>query len=498
MRQLQKTNKIGIWGFGLVGKSVAHYFNTINDQINNNTYTLQVFDQRTLTKQEREYCDQYAISIASTIEDFLENNDTIIPSPGIDLNGYYEQYSHKWLPELDLFHSYWNKNWNKKSIAITGSVGKTSVTTLLSRILEQADKKIVTGGNIGIPCLNFIAEQIKQQQVIEQQQTGQKQKVIDYAILEISSYQLEYAQKYAPDVGIMTNCSPNHLDRHKTEENYLKAKLNLFVRQTDKQFAILPLFYRDYIRTFFCLRSICVWFSDSKPSDQVLALLSESEKLFYIHDGFIWLYDNIFHEASGHDKFHKKLLSLSECPSITFDQNWLIIIATCHILNQDMNTITSYMHNLSVPAHRLEKCGLVNGIAIYNDSKSTTMLSTIAAVNQLKDKPILLILGGLSKGVDRKSLIDFCKDRVKKIYCFGAESKELVGFCHDLSLCVSVPVSTDIQALEDIVSLALAEAELGDQLLFSPAGSSFDLFKDYQERGDAFKKIIGKLQVQDL
>jgi UDP-N-acetylmuramoylalanine--D-glutamate ligase len=162
-----------------------------------------------------------------------------------------------------------------------------------------------------------------------------------------------------------------------------------------------------------------------------------------------------------------------------------------YILDIPVATLPEIATKLAIPEHRLEKCpSRSTNITIYNDSKATTPASTLAAVNQLQQKhkgPIRLILGGLSKGVDRAPFIQQLKNKVAKVYCFGAEGEQLAFWCAQQQ----IPVE-NCARLEEIVALSLDQAAPGDQLLFSPAGNSYDLFKDYAHRGTVFKKLVAE------
>jgi UDP-N-acetylmuramoylalanine--D-glutamate ligase len=150
-----------------------------------------------------------------------------------------------------------------------------------------------------------------------------------------------------------------------------------------------------------------------------------------------------------------------------------------------LTTITQTAQHITLPEHRLELVTSYSGISIFNDSKATTPASTLAAVHTLQDKPIILLLGGLSKGIDRRPFIEQLKNKVHSIVCFGKEAEQLKSWC-DTSEIPAYCFST----LEEAASKALTLAQNNTYILFSPAGSSFDLFKDYQERGTYFKNFV--------
>lgn len=490
LADIQANALIGVWGLGVVGRSVitflVHNKNSFSDT------KIEIFDKRPLTESEISWCNNNDVAIAHDIHQFLEHNDTIIISPGVNIDAIYEQYVHKWVSELDLFGHYCTRS----LISITGTVGKTSITTLLSDLLLASGKKVAVGGNIGIACLDLITKQ--ELETPKKQKLNQHQKQystsMEYVVLEVSSFQLAYTRCYAPDIAVLTNFSPNHIDWHNTQAAYFKAKLKQFVHQKVGQKALIPFALKKKIDTTCALKSMCYFFAPTKPTEQELTELKTGETLFYLDNKTIYtltrsspITDRSDTHAHAHNYAYTPLLSIADLPAITFDCNWLIICSVLSIIGFDCATLPGLTHMLTVPEHRLEKCAHTNNVTIYNDSKATTIASTLAAVNQLQPHPLLLILGGLSKGVDRAPLCEQLKGKVKKVYTFGAESAHLKNMCEQYK----VPAE-QCESLEEVVKKSIDDSVSGDQILFSPAGSSFDLFKDYAHRGNVFKELVKK------
>jgi UDP-N-acetylmuramoylalanine-D-glutamate ligase len=173
-------------------------------------------------------------------------------------------------------------------------------------------------------------------------------------------------------------------------------------------------------------------------------------------------------------------------PPLSYQQNWLVILAASDMLGLLNKADQSFsLPDLTLPQHRLDKIPTKKGITFYNDSKSTIIESTLAAVNHLKDQRIHLLLGGLSKGVDRTAYIPQFKDKVASITCFGAESETLYKAC----IAANIPALKD-QTLQGAFNQCTTRAQPGDTVLLSPAGSSYDLYKIYTERGDDFVKLV--------
>lgn len=407
--------KVGIWGFGAVGKSVLSFVSQF-------PCTVSVCDKRELDELEKALLEGHnARFIPDTLlQQFLEAHDIIIPSPGIPLTAYHD-FHEKFVHEVDLFAS----QLKKPTIAITGSVGKTTTVKLLTHLLNKLGIKALAAGNVGLPLLDAVAQQDQ----------------YDMFVLELSSFQLQYQQLFAPDIAVLTNFYPNHLDHHLDTQEYLEAKGQLFLHQKPEQIAIVPLSFMDLFWNFM---------AGQKTS---------------------WI---------GIDSNVNRTKELSD---ITCHENWQLIIDVLEHLNLSTDNLKELCKDFSPLADRVELVATVNGVAFYNDSKSTLSISTLKAVERF-DKPILF-LGGLSKGVDRSILIKELVEKVKQIICFGKEAEQLHTFCATENI-----KSSAYETLELAFDYCINSVQSGDVVLFSPAGSSYDLFKNYNERGKIFKELV--------
>lgn len=444
-----KNKKVGVWGLGVVGTSAVSY-------LASKECSIEVLESRDLNTNE---CTFLANNQAKPVDhddisDFLHNNDNIIPSPGIDLR-HYKKYQNKWLSELDLFAD----EWHKPIIAITGTAGKTTVTSLLSQLLTYHGASIATGGNIGTGMLDLL-------------KVG-----ADLALLEVSSFQLELCKTFAPKLAIWTNFTENHLDRHDTIDEYFTAKCNIFANQHNGDKALLPLSIAPRIHA---PDKTIYFFSPTRPTESELVHARPAAGVFYLDgDTIIFMRRNTI----------STIFNLKNVPAITFNENWLVICAALHLLKKPLDIITQCSNQLTMPEHRLEKVATINDVTFYNDSKSTTPQSTTAAIQQLKDAPIKLFLGGISKGINRRPLIELIKNDVSHIYCFGTEARQLQRMCVDFDISSSCS-----STLERSFTLCTQRMQPGDTVLFSPAGASFDLFKNYKERGAVFKTLVHQLK----
>lgn len=441
--------KIGIWGFGIVGKSALRFF-AQHDAV------ITILEQKMLSAEERALIEQHGVQLLQcTPDEFFAQNDYVLASPGIDLRPYL-QYRDKFLTELDIFQQFFKKPY----IGITGTIGKTTVTTLITQALEQAELSVAAGGNIGLGMLDLL-----------------KQHDVNYAVLELSSFQLEYAQNCKPAIAIITNLYPNHLDRHHTLTEYGKAKLQLIAHQQSNQHAIINVELRELIKTTFAdtYAQRTMWYvSDTSPSNALLDTLMPHEYLIWSENNSIVL---------QHNGVQTPLKQYGTIPTTSFALNWLFVAATLQILGKPVQL--SHLAECSQQEHRTEYVATVNGIAFYNDSKATIPHATIAAVHKLKSAPIILLLGGLSKGVDRTALLSELAGNVKQVICFGDEARQL----HEAAQQYNVS-SSAYKKLEDAFNAATLVAQPCDIVLLSPGGSSFDLFKDYKERGNRFKELV--------
>ncbi len=483
--------KIGIWGFGVVGKSVLAYCAQQRSLLG--IVDVIIWDDRLLDQDERALLTQHGSIFApdvQSIDEFLSCSDVIIVSPGINTHEH-EIYSHKFVCELDLFA----RAVTIPTIAITGTVGKTTTTELIAFWLSHAKDRVPTnfdcqipvrpvansrialGGNIGYGMLDLISSTVN----------------YDVAVLELSSFQLEKSHVFAPTIAIWTNLYPNHLDRHATLDEYIAAKLQLFCHQSNNDIAILslPLLAHEHIvKTLKKTRSHKVFVSVRSLSAQEWAHeLIQDATVFYVENNKLLV-------RAGRSFDEQYIYDCTNLPSISLLENWLTVLATLYICGKDLSIITqeqwqelqkasseTTLMPRAMLEHRIELVTNYRNIDFYNDSKSTVIEATIAAISRLSEKgrPIVLILGGLAKGVDRTPLLQFIDAAryIKKVYCFGDSWRATPNMAYH-------------ESLATIVADIFEHMSPGDQVLFSPSGASYDLFKHYKHRGDVFKELVMK------
>ncbi len=439
--------KIGIWGFGVVGQSALTYF----DQ--ENVASIQILDSKQLSLPTTKTQTMTILQNEESIQDFLKNNDFILASPGIKLHDYQNKFAHKFINELDILQ----EQATCSVIAITGTVGKTSITHLLEKIIKHSNQNTIAAGNIGYPMLSLLSNPK------------------EIAIIELSSFQLQPIRSFAPDLAIFTNFFANHLDHHQSIEEYFTAKCNILKHQHENQFSLIPLDLVNEIGQITRPKNNWIFFNATKPSADILDQYID-HKIYYLENKIIY---------KTHQGIKNQIFDCNSLPPLTFDTNWLVIIAACDIYKIDLATIAPIVQNLALPDHRVQKVGSWQGSNFYNDSKATVWQATLQAVQSMGNKPIKLFVGGLSKGADRTPLFQALAGKNIEIYAFGKEADQLAELCLQFSIKHSSHPTLDSAWIACINNLTTPH-----EILFSPGGSSFDLFADYKARGDYFSCLV--------
>lgn len=385
------------------------------------------------------------------------NSDLIIISPGVQTNiSILKKAAKKGIPvwgEIELGYQI-VKDFNCKIIAVTGSNGKSTTATLIYHILKKAGKNAILGGNIGHAFTSFQIEK----------------DIYDFIVLEISSFQLDTIFEFKPDISIILNVTPDHLDRYKNFNNYVKSKSKILSNQTENELIILN--YDD---------SICKniangfgvqkeFFSLNKPINQ--NILVENNQ-------FIIQYPNQ----------PKIKISFEDLPVMGLHNvsNISASVIACHHCGLNSNEISDGILTFSGLKHRLEPIISIKGINFINDSKATNGASVKTALQAL-NAPINLIMGGSSKNEDFSPLRLYIKENIRNLVVFGQTKDILYKTFSDV-------VKTYIVGnLKNATKKAFEIANKGDYVLLSPGCASYDMFKNFEERGRKFKEIVLNLQ----
>ncbi len=443
-----KNKKIGIWGFGKVG---ASYLSLLQ----NHAASITILDKKNTQHTIASHI-QFRIQTPEEISSLFENNDYIFMSPGINVSAY-AKYAQKCITELDIFPHLWKKF----TIAITGSLGKTTITSLSAQILEKYGLHAQAIGNIGYPMLEF----------------AQHQKNTDIAVLELSSFQLMHAKNFAPDIAIWTNLYENHLDYHSSFHEYAQAKKNICAEQTASQTAIIHADLSTYIQN---AHQKIHWICNSKK--QALDLLLQNSA------HFSWYIDEEKNITLLHNNISTSYCNLNDLSSITFPENWLIICAMLYAKNINPTSLPEHINAILLPEHRLHMMACIGNKTFYNDSKSTVWQATSKALQTLSDQRTIIFFGGISKGVDRTPFFALLNPKIHSIYAFGKEADQIqkISTLHNIS-CKA------FATLEEAFDNCIQEP-FACNILFSPGGASYDLFENFEHRGTYFQSLVQNYQ----
>ena len=339
-------------------------------------------------------------------------------------------------------------------VAITGSNGKTTTTTLAGEIMTAGGLAALVGGNIGTPAI-ALAERATPETVI---------------VLEISSFQLETIHTFRPKVAVVLNVTPDHLDRHRTFDAYVNAKARIFENQQASDFAVLNADDPTCVTMAGRTKAQVFWFSRQK----------EVERGAWVRDGNV-----LFRDRSG----QKEILQVSEIPLKGAHNLENVLAAVCAgaLMGCAPVKIRQAVQGFKAVEHRLEFVATVRGVDYYNDSKATNVDATIKALESFPAN-IHLILGGKDKGSDYTVLNDLLRQRVKRVYTIGAAAAKIES--QIVSAKSGGPELVHAETLENAVRKAHAAAVAGDVVLLAPACASFDQFKNYEHRGQVFKEIV--------
>ena len=343
-------------------------------------------------------------------------------------------------------------------VAITGSNGKTTTTTLAGEILAAGGLPVAVGGNIGTPAISLV-------------EGASRETVI---VLEVSSFQLETIQTFRPKIAVILNITPDHLDRHRTFQTYVDAKARIFENQQPGDFAVLnqddPTCRTLRDRT----RAEVFWFSRKQ----------EVQNGAWVRDGRI-----LFRDSNG----QREILLVSEIPlkGLHNVENVLAGVCAGALMGCEPAKIRKAIQEFKAVEHRLEYVATIKGVEYFNDSKATNVDATIKALESFP-KNIHLILGGKDKGSDYTVLNHLLRERVKRVYTIGAAAEKIE------SQIKGAAETVHAETLDNAIRRAAAVAQPGDIVLLAPACASFDQFQSYNHRGRVFKEVVHGLELQHV
>jgi UDP-N-acetylmuramoylalanine--D-glutamate ligase len=386
----------------------------------------------------------------------FRRQDLIVVSPGVPLDTpELVQVKHFGLPvigELELAARFLKG----KTLAVTGSNGKTTTTTLLGEILAAGGLPTLVGGNIGVPVIALIDSSTDE----------------TWSVLEVSSFQLETTEKFRPNIAVILNITPDHLDRHGSFENYIRAKELIFAAQTPEDYLVLNADNTPCVEAPLRAKSQVYWFSIEHP----------------VSPG-AWLEDGWVVYRSVHQGTVEQVMPLSAIPlkGAHNVENVLAAVCAARLAGVPADAIRSAIEKFKAVEHRLEYVATRNGVEFYNDSKATNVDATAKAVASFSSG-IHLILGGKDKGSPYTVLADLLRERVTAVYTIGAAAPKIEK---DLRGVVSIH---SCETLDKAVAAAASAAHAGEVVVLAPACSSYDQFENYEQRGRVFKELVDALR----
>lgn len=385
--------------------------------------------------------------------------DLLILSPGIDpkipLVQKAKQVGLKITGEFEYASSYCKA----PIVAITGTNGKTTTTTLVGEIMRRYNPKTYLVGNIGYAFSETVLEIPKE----------------GIVVAEVSSFQLETVQTFHPKISALLNITPDHLNRHETMENYCQAKYQIFINQNEQDFAVINSKDTYYRETKAHVKGQAIEFSLSKIP----------RKGAYLKDNL--LCENIF-------GIENSLCSVEELPikGTHNVENALAAIAICTAFGLPKETIREGLIHFKGVEHRTEYVTTKRGVDFFNDSKATNPDAAIAGLIGLSSlrKPIRLIAGGMDKKISLMDWVQLFNDYVEKVYLIGETKEQIVKDCLE----IGYEAFETFQTLEEATLAAYKDSEAGECILLSPGCASWDMFESYEVRGRLFKELVQKLE----
>jgi UDP-N-acetylmuramoylalanine--D-glutamate ligase len=406
------------------------------------------------------------LSLGGHPESLFGNADLIVLSPGVPVDLPALEAGRRAGVEIISEPELAGRFMRGRMIGVTGSNGKTTVTTLVGELMRAAGAEVIVGGNIGTPLSNLVEKSTEK----------------SWLVAELSSFQLEMINSLRVNVAVITNITPDHLDRHGTFENYVRAKHRIFLNQQEGDKAVLN-------------------GQDQGIADMVEKLGAPSDRVYFSSSGRQTLSGaaGIFVEGGrvyttmmADDRGETEVIKLDEIPlpGMHNVENVMSALAATfcamHATAKDLPALREAVKRFKGVEHRIEYVAEIDGIKFFNDSKATNVDSTVKALEAF-EKNIIVILGGKDKGSNYSPLAPLIRERVKLVILIGAASDKIAE---------QVEGSGTIRrarSMQEAVLIAMESATSGDTVLLAPACASFDMFDNFEHRGRVFKEAVYEL-----
>ena len=441
-----KGKKVLVLGLARTGRECARF-------LAQRGASVQVTDVRSEEELKQEMETLAALPIRYFLggedPDWLEGVDIIVPSPGVPAeNVLLKEGSRrgiKILSEIEFACRFLRA----PLVAITGTNGKSTTTTLVGEMLKASGGKVFVGGNIGTPLIGFVGGDW------------------EWGVVEVSSFQLEWIEEFRPRISVLLNLTEDHLDRYPNFRAYCQAKQRIFEAQDANDIAILSRDDRLVWEMRKRIRARVVSFGFSEVDDGV----------------FVAAREMIWRDGSREEKFPLSRVKIHGVHNV---ENMMAAIAAAKSAGVSASAIQKVLEEFPGLEHRLEFVREKDGVRYYNDSKGTNVGAVVKSLASFSD-PVILLAGGVDKGGDYGILRQEIRQKVRRLVLFGEAQEIIARALGDLTETVIV------ENLEAAVGDAFAHARAGEVVLLSPACSSFDMFRNYAERGQVFKSLVQAL-----
>ena len=441
-----KGKKVLVLGLARTGRECARF-------LAQRGASVQVTDVRSEEELKQEMETLAALPIRYFLggedPDWLEGVDIIVPSPGVPAeNVLLKEGSRrgiKILSEIEFACRFLRA----PLVAITGTNGKSTTTTLVGEMLKASGGKVFVGGNIGTPLIGFVGGDW------------------EWGVVEVSSFQLEWIEEFRPRISVLLNLTEDHLDRYPNFRAYCQAKQRIFEAQAENDIAILSRDDRLVWEMRKRIRARVVSFGFSEVDDGV----------------FVAAREMIWRDGSREEKFPLSRVKIHGVHNV---ENMMAAIAAAKSAGVSASAIQKVLEEFPGLEHRLEFVREKDGVRYYNDSKGTNVGAVVKSLASFSG-PVILLAGGVDKGGDYGILRQEIRQKVRRLVLFGEAQEIIARALGDLTETVIV------ENLEAAVGDAFAHARAGEVVLLSPACSSFDMFRNYAERGQVFKSLVQAL-----
>ena len=402
-----------------------------------------------------------------------EDIEFIVKSPGIswqvELLKAAKEKEIKVISEIDLAYKYMNKS--IKIISITGTNGKTTTATKIFELLEFAGKKVKLAGNAGFSFAKLVADEEE----------------LEYVVLELSSYQLENNPQIHSNIAGIINLTPDHLARYKNIEEYYITKFNIFEKQSEKDFALINLDDKEFLNLYENKNL------KEKIKGKKIYLSKKKKGNVFVDNGSIFVMKNLENtiETTNEiiENIAEKIIDVKDLAlkGIHNLENMLFTISVGKILEIENEKIVQFLKTTKALEHRLENFYVKDNTAFINDSKGTNVESTLKAIDSFENK-IILILGGDDKKVSNKELVKKIKEKVSFVYLIGVNASILIN---DMEK-IGYKNYKNLETLENVIKYLQEKEDFTEDktILLSPATSSWCQFKNFEHRGNTFKKLV--------